>query len=590
MTNQSSLSNRKFDLRQRAELLLKRQQEGEALIPTAEVHDLIQELTIYQIELELQNEELRRSEQKYQYLYQRYIDLFNLAPIGYIILNNKDRIQEINLTAAQMLGDDRFQLVGKQLTDYVAPDDQDIYYFQRRVRFAIGAPQSYQLRFSRADGVQFFAQIDSRPEKDKQGKVFGCRLAVTDITERKQAEAALEQTNTQLKHTVSELRQTQKQLIQQERLAAVGQLAAGIAHDFNNILTSILGFAELMKVSPDTPVSMQADLVYIIKSTNRATNLVRQILDFTQRNISQPKRFDLGTFTTEVTAFLNRIIAEDIHLTLSIEPGDYGIEADPTQIQQTLTNLVLNARDALSSGGAIEIKLGHRVFDDHHPPPLTDIQAGDWIVLTVSDSGPGISQEILPHIFEPFFTTKSVGKGTGLGLSQVYGIVKQHGGHIQVDSHEGRGATFTTYFPHISSYDITANAYDAPSLVKGHNETILVVEDDKEVLNTVSMLLKSLGYRVLPASNGKEALAIYQQHQRTVNLVLSDIVMPDMNGLALLAALQTCNPDIKMILMSGYPLNKEAATAIEQDAISWINKPMPLGKLSQIIGKTLESS
>lgn len=141
MTNQSSLSNRKFDLRQRAELLLKRQQEGEALIPTAEVHDLIQELTIYQIELELQNEELRRSEQKYQYLYQRYIDLFNLAPIGYIILNNKDRIQEINLTAAQMLGDDRFQLVGKQLTDYVAPDDQDIYYFQRRVRFAIGAPK-----------------------------------------------------------------------------------------------------------------------------------------------------------------------------------------------------------------------------------------------------------------------------------------------------------------------------------------------------------------------------------------------------------------------------------------------------------------
>lgn len=148
----------------------------------------------------------------------------------------------------------------------------------------------------------------------------------------------------------------------------MGQLAAGIAHDFNNILTSILGFAELMKVSPDTPVSMQADLVYIIKSTNRATNLVRQILDFTQRNISQPKRFDLGTFTTEVTAFLNRIIAEDIHLTLSIEPGDYGIEADPTQIQQTLTNLVLNARDALSSGGAIEIKLGHRVLmtTTHH--------------------------------------------------------------------------------------------------------------------------------------------------------------------------------------------------------------------------------
>ncbi|MCB0163442.1 MAG: response regulator [Anaerolineae bacterium] len=588
MASKSPLSNRKFDLHERAQQILKRQQEGEALVPTAEIQELIQELTIYQIELELQNEELRRSEQKYQYLYQRYIDLFNLAPIGYIILNNKDRIQEINLTAAQMLGDDRFQLVGKQLTDYVAPDDQDIYYFQRRVRFADGALQSYQLRLVRSDGAQFYAQIDSRPEKDKHGKVFGCRLAITDITERKQAEAALEQTNDQLKLTVSELRQTQKQLIQQERLAAVGQLAAGIAHDFNNILTSILGFAELMKVSPDTPVSMQADLVYIIKSTNRATNLVRQILDFTQRNISQPKWFDLAAFTTEVMAFLNRIIAEDIRLILNIEPGDYGIEADPTQIQQALTNLVLNARDAISTGGSIEIKLTLQDFNLNQPPPLAEMSTGSWIVLYVTDSGSGISPETLPHIFEPFFTTKSVGQGTGLGLSQVYGIVKQHGGHIQVNSREGNGTTFTLYFPYVDSFDVAANPQDATWLVKGHNETILVVEDDKEVLNTVSMLLKSLGYRVLPASNGKEALAIYQQHQKTVSLVLSDIVMPDMNGLALLAALKTCNPDIKMIMMSGYPLNQEAATVIEQDAISWINKPMPLGKLSQIIGKTLE--
>ncbi|MCB9098034.1 MAG: response regulator [Anaerolineales bacterium] len=588
MASQSSASNRNVDLRQRAELLLKRQQEGEALIPSAEVQELIQELTIYQIELEMQNEELRRSEQKYQYLYQRYIDLFNLAPIGYIILNNKDRIQEINLTAAQMLGDDRFELVGKQLTDYVAPDDQDIYYFQRRVRFAAGVPQSYQLRFSRSDNTQFYAQIDSRPEKDKNGHVFGCRLAITDITERKQAEAALEETNTQLKHTVSELRQAQRQLIQQERLAAVGQLAAGIAHDFNNILTSILGFAELMKVSPDTPVSMQADLVYIIKSTNRASNLVRQILDFTQRNISQPKRFDLAAFTTEVMAFLNRIIAEDIRLTLNIEPGDYSIEADPTQIQQILTNLVLNARDAIPAGGVIALKLMHQDFDPDQPPPLADMSPGSWLVLAVTDSGSGISPDVMPHIFEPFFTTKSVGQGTGLGLSQVYGIVKQHGGHIQVNSHEDQGTTFTLYFPFVDTFEVTASPPDAAGLIKGQNETILVVEDDKEVLNTVSMLLKSLGYRVLPASNGKEALAIYQQHQKTVNLVLSDIVMPDMSGLALLAALKTCNTDIKMIMMSGYPLNQEAASVIEQDAISWINKPMPLGKLSQIISKTLK--
>ncbi|MCB0196841.1 MAG: PAS domain S-box protein, partial [Anaerolineae bacterium] len=377
------LSKQNVELRQRAEQLLERQKEGEAFVPTAEVHDLIHELTVYQIELELQNEELRRSEQKYQYLYQRYIDLFNHAPVGYITLNSKDHIREINLTATQMLGDEHSQFISKSFTNYIAPDDQDIYYFQRRVRYAVGTSQSFQLRLNRADGTQFHAQIDSRPEKDKKGLVMGCRLAITDITERKQAEATLEGTNVKLNKMVSELRQTQQQLIQQERLAAVGQLAAGIAHDFNNILTSILGFAELMKVSPDTPISMQADLAYIIKSTNRASNLVRQILDFTQRNITQPKHFALDSFIKEVTKFFERTIPEDIRLTLDIIPNDYSIEADPTQVQQVLTNLVLNARDAIDSGGTIKIILDHWVRDPDQPPPIPPMAEGRWLMLVV---------------------------------------------------------------------------------------------------------------------------------------------------------------------------------------------------------------
>ncbi|MCB0214337.1 MAG: response regulator, partial [Anaerolineae bacterium] len=451
----------------------------------------------------------------------------------------------------------------------------------------VGTAQSFQLRLHRVNGTQFYAQIDSRPEKDKRGRVIGCRLAITDITERKQAEATLEGTNAQLNKMVSELRQTQQQLIQQERLAAVGQLAAGIAHDFNNILTSILGFAELMKVSPDTPISMQADLAYIIKSTNRASNLVRQILDFTQRNITQPKHFALDSFIKEVTKFFERTIPEDIRLILDITPNDYSVEADPTQIQQVLTNLVLNARDAIESGGTVKIALNHWTKVPHQPPPMAAMAEGRWLMLIVSDSGTGIPPEILPHIFEPFFTTKDVNKGTGLGLSQTYGIVKQHGGHIEVTSREKKGTTFTLYFPHAEARDNALSTNESKSLLHGQSETILVVEDDKEVLNIVSMLLKHLGYRVLPAHNGKEALAIYEQHQNNVNLVLSDVVMPDMNGITLLAALKNCNPDVKMIMMSGYPLEHEAAEVVREEDVPWINKPLPLGKLSHIINSAL---
>jgi signal transduction histidine kinase len=234
--------------------------------------------------------------------------------------------------------------------------------------------------------------------------------------------------------------------VQQERLAAVGQLAAGIAHDFNNILTTMLGYAELLRMSPDIPEAVQADLEKIVASGQRAAYLVRQILDFSHKSIRRPKQLDLGPFIKEIVKFLEQTLPETIQLSLEIEPGDYLIEADPIQIQQMLTNLVLNAKDAMPVGGELRVILS-RVEMQGEVSCVACNQAveGDWICLTVTDTGSGIPPEVLPHIFEPFFTTKEVGQGSGLGLSQVLGIIQQHAGHIVLNSQASQGTTVTTY-------------------------------------------------------------------------------------------------------------------------------------------------
>jgi signal transduction histidine kinase len=283
-------------------------------------------------------------------------------------------------------------------------------------------------------------------EADDREIIEGALSVFIDITERKQAEAALRESHDRLEKALTELKDAQERIVQQERLAAVGQLAAGIAHDFNNILTSILGFAELLQNSPDIPAARHADLQKIINSGQRAAQLVRQILDFSRKSIRQPRQIDLVPFSKEIINFLQRTIPENVHIGLKIEPGDYLIEADPAQIQQVLTNLVLNARDATVVEGTVQVSLSRVVAQGELCVACNQALKEEWIGITIRDTGSGIPREVLPHIFEPFFTTKKVGQGRGLGLAQVLGIVQQHGGHITVDSQVGQGTTFTIYF------------------------------------------------------------------------------------------------------------------------------------------------
>ena len=408
------------------------------------------------------------------------------------------------------------------------------------------------------------------------------------FADRQKAAETLQNSNAQLQIALSELKQTQEKIVRQERLAAVGQLAAGIAHDFNNILATILGFAELMQMSPDTPESMQSDLQKISASSQRAAHLVHQLLDFSCKTIRQPKQFYLVSFIKESIKFFKRTIPENIQINLNLEPGDYLIEADPTQLQQLITNLAVNARDAMPTGGELGIELSRvECADNIHCVLCNQPIEGEWVQLKVTDTGSGISADVLPRIFEPFFTTKEVGEGTGLGLSQVSGIVAQHRGHIGVESQVGQSTTFTIYLPVILASGEEAPEPEPAQMRQGHGETILLVDDEPTVLEATTAMLEHLGYQIITAPNGEKAMAIFEERKTKIALVLSDMIMPDMDGETLFHRLRAGNPHLKMVMMSGYPLGERGAKLLKQGAVAWLQKPISLRKLSQVVGKAL---
>ncbi|NTV63964.1 MAG: PAS domain-containing protein [Oscillochloris sp.] len=437
------------------------------------------------------------------------------------------------------------------------------------------------------DGRQLWVEGDYICLYNAEGLITGHFGIQRDVTQRKQAAAILQESYRQLETTLSELRATQERLLQQERLAAVGQLAAGIAHDFNNILASILGYAELLQAAPETPALMQPDLQIIAAASQRAAHLVRQLLDFSRRTIRYPQQLKLDTFTREMVAFLSHLIPEHIQVILTVPPGDYLVEADATQIQQLITNLAVNARDAMPAGGELRISLSRVVCDGSLRCAVCNQPiAGEWVWLEMADTGTGIPSEIMPRIFEPFFTTKDVGKGAGLGLAQVYGIVKQHGGHTVVASQLGEGTTFTVYLPLSGASEVPA-VPEPPLLQHGKDETILLVEDEPTVLSVTMAMLQQLGYRVRAASNGTEALSEFAATHTHLAMVISDMIMPDMDAATLFRQLRAYDPQIKMMIISGYPPGERGEQLLKEGVLAWVEKPISFRQLSQVVGSIM---
>ncbi|MDD5468728.1 MAG: GAF domain-containing protein [Anaerolineales bacterium] len=387
---------------------------------------------------------------------------------------------------------------------------------------------------------------------------------------------------------VTQEHQDQARIQMQERLATVGQLAAGIAHDFNNIMAAILVYADLLKDDHALSAVSQDRLAIIQQQVQRASSLIRQILDFSRRSVMEQSSLDLMPFIKEFQKMLHRVIPETIRVELSAAPGVYRVEADPTRLQQVLMNLAVNARDAMPEGGVLKLEMHRYTHKGSRKSPVAEMPEGEYVMLSVSDTGVGISPDNIAHIYEPFFTTKPVGMGTGLGLAQVYGIIRQHNGHIDVKSQVGVGTTFSIYLPALPE----GREDDAPPpepRFEGAGETILVVEDDLNTLQALTTLLEAHNYRVLSASDGEEALRRFDGAAAQIEVVVSDVVMPKMGGVELYRTLQTRRRNLKMLFITGHPLQKENQALLETGSVHWLQKPFSVRDLSEAVRGLLDA-
>jgi len=368
----------------------------------------------------------------------------------------------------------------------------------------------------------------------------------------------------------------------QDRLATVGQLAAGIAHDFNNILAGIVLYSQLSLRTPGLSPQLQERLKIIADQAHRAAALINQILDFSRSVVLERSSLDLVPLLKEEVKLWERTLPENIEVSFTYDTDVYIISADPTRMQQVFMNLVVNARDAMPDGGKLHIALRRLHFDKPKQAPLPDMRPGDWIEVSVADTGTGIPDDVLPHIYDPFFTTKPAGKGTGLGLAQVYGIVSSHDGFIDVKTQVGVGTTFFLYLPALSLPEAPQPA-PVDDLPLGHGETILVVEDNAAARAAITATLELLDYRVLEAENGKAALKVFAEHRQDIALVLSDLVMAEMGGKALAQALHQQDPTVRVVVMTGHPLTEERDALRNIGVLAWIQKPPELSYLARVL-------
>ncbi len=442
-------------------------------------------------------------------------------------------------------------------------------------REAINKHDAYntEWRVKYHDGTIRWLMSRARPIKDTSGQVVRYLGTVIDITD--------------LKNTEEKNRNLQKQLIQAQKMEAIGTLAGGIAHDFNNMLGVILGHVELAIEEVKTGSSIHTDLEEIQKAAQRSANLTRQLLAFARKQNVVRKVIDLNDTIADMTKMLRRLIGEDINLALIPGVSLWPVKIDPAQIDQLLANLCVNARDAVKGVGKITIETENIVLDEEYCGNRMEYIPGDYVMLAVSDDGCGMDQGTKEKLFEPFFTTKPVGEGTGLGLATVYGIVKQNEGQVEVYSEPGQGTSFKIYLPRASE-DVHEKRNSSVQSVELGSETVLLVEDEEAILRLAKLTLERLGYKVLAAQSPIEALAIVDKTEEPIDLLITDVVMPDMNGQQLKEQIKQKLPKIKVLFMSGYTSDAMAHRGIIETDVQFLQKPFSNKSLSQKVREVLD--
>jgi len=385
---------------------------------------------------------------------------------------------------------------------------------------------------------------------------------------------------------ITEKKGLEDQLRQAQKLEAIGSLASGVAHDFNNLLTTILGYGELglIKLAKDDPLREKIEAIY--EAGLKASALTRQLLAFSRKQVLEMQVLNLNTLLENLTKMLTRMIGENIEIRMNLDPSSGNIKADPGQIEQIVMNLAINARDAMPDGGTITIETQKTALDEEYCKFHAEVKPGTYVALYVTDGGIGMPPEVMEKIFDPFYTTKEKGAGTGLGLSTVYGIVKQHNGHIYVYSEMGSGTTFKIYFPTVAKAAEEKSRKSFPPMEKGV-ETILLADDEASIRKLIRDTLEPLGYKIIEASNGKEALEIFRQNELTIDLLLTDVIMPQMTGKQLGKVLRDEKPGLKILYMSGYTDNVIANQGVLDDNVNFINKPLIPSLLTKKIREVL---
>ncbi len=417
--------------------------------------------------------------------------------------------------------------------------------------------------------------------KRKDGSSFPVEVSVKYVTmDRKNYIVAVAR-------DLTERKKLEEQLLQAQKMEAVGHLAGGIAHDFNNMLTTIIGYGSLLNTKIERHSPLKPFVDQILSSAEKSANLTRQLLAFSRKQIISPRHTDLNELIRGIEKFLRNIIGEDIEFNIALTDKELTAMVDPGQIEQVLMNLCTNARDAMPNGGLLSITTGRVTFDEHYAMTHDLKKPGKYALISVTDSGMGIDERIVQNIFEPFFTTKELGKGTGLGLSIVYGIVKQHNGHVNVYSEQGKGATFKIYLPLIESRAEKAEAEDSVP-PKGGTELILVVEDNVEVKDLTKFVLEDSGYKVIEAADGEDAVQKFEENKDAVRLVLLDVIIPKKSGKEVYDEIRKMRPDVAVLFTSGYTADVIHKKGMLDTDIDFISKPVTPNELITKIREILD--
>ena len=538
----------------------------------ADTYAWMHELQVHQTELGMQNEELKRARLELEESRNKYLELYEFSPIGYFTLNKQGVILEVNLSGAVLLGESKASLCPVHFKYYVECGSlSEFNSFCNRV-FESDIKQTCELTLVKKDAALVYAYLEGIALRNGEGDILQWQLAVVDITKQKCAQ--------------NEEARLKEQLFHAQNLASVGILAGGVAHNFNNLLMVIMGYAGILQMEQKAGSPQSGYVEKIIHATEMAGNLSKDLLTFSRKKPVHLQAVDMNTLIKNSEDLLSKLMRENCKCTITVTEKDCFAMVDTDQIVHVLLNLATNARDAMPHGGELKICTDVVEMDNDFVKAHGFGTTGKYVMISFSDTGVGMSEKTRRRVFDPFFTTKEVGKGTGLGLATAHGIIKQHHGHIDVESKQGAGTTFRIYLPAVTAS--TCLKTGAKVALKMGTETVLLAEDELFVSELIQAVFERQGYKVIIAENGSEAVDKFMQNKDKIQILLFDVIMPIKDGKQAYDEIKKMNPDIKVLFTSSYDDSISMKMDIINAGLDFVSKPISPAKLLEKVREVLD--